>query len=724
MIRSKRFLAALALLALGMVPRVAHGDGQATFGTQWWSQSAPEAKFQEFRAVPQGAFLESFLARGGSGPWKTTFYGANALRNDQLLGLNVARGVKWQLDGTWRQIPHNISQVARIGYTQVAPGVFILPDSLQGRNQANPGGYNNTMADFLKGANPIPLGFRTDVGNARVRIRPSNGWQFELKGERRNRSGDKPYSAAFGFSNAVELVEPIDQRMWNGEASANYARGRLAMRFSGGYSAFDNRVGSLTFDNARRLTDRTTSNSLGDGTSRGRLDLYPDNRALKGTAGVMVRLPRAATFSANVGVSRLTQNDRWLPFTINSAIPDSVLNTLYTSSARSTDARAIRLNVDSRLAGRVAGTLHGALRYRQSHYDNQTPVHAFRGFVNYDQSIDPGRAVADSLVETKPYSNDQKTIGADLDYMLNDRVSLDATLEHRVRTHSLREIEQDKEEYVRLRTGIEASPDVHLEAAVFQGIRVLDQFFAADYHKGENPDSVLTELIGLQRYDVANRRQRGASAGVDVALSERLDLGLDFTHQRNRYPESVYGLRAEEVNEGLAQATYKLSRRVDVSGGYGRNHVSTDQASNETNASPPPTPDAPGDWSARIHDRNDFAFGGLAIRASDRLRVGVDYTFSRDQADYDLHNGAGTAQNLPDTFYRRHDASLNANYRLKGGTELGLRYRFEQYDVVDFASQDIPLLGIASGTATAIYLGDNSLPYHAHVVSFVAARRF
>jgi hypothetical protein len=130
------------------------------------------------------------------------------------------------------------------------------------------------------------------------------------------------------------------------------------------------------------------------------------------------------------------------------------------------------------------------------------------------------------------------------------------------------------------------------------------------------------------------------------------------------------------------------------------------------------------DWRARIHDRNDFAWANVGIRASTPLRLAFGYTFSRDQADYNLVNGAGTAQDLPDTFYRLHVGNFDATYRLKGGTELSARYRYEEYDVVDFASQGITLVGPPSGAVTALYLGDNVLPYHAHVVSIVASRRF
>jgi hypothetical protein len=102
----------------------------------------------------------------------------------------------------------------------------------------------------------------------------------------------------------------------------------------------------------------------------------------------------------------------------------------------------------------------------------------------------------------------------------------------------------------------------------------------------------------------------------------------------------------------------------------------------------------------------------------------AEYTFSRDQASYDLANGTGTAQNLPDTFYRRQRATIEADYKLPGGTKLGARYGYDKWDVNDFAAQDIPLLGVTAGAATAIYLGDNSLPYRAHQMALVVTRAF
>ena len=46
---------------------VRHAAAHSPFYRQWFDQTVPEAKFQEFREVPRGGFLESFLAREWSG---------------------------------------------------------------------------------------------------------------------------------------------------------------------------------------------------------------------------------------------------------------------------------------------------------------------------------------------------------------------------------------------------------------------------------------------------------------------------------------------------------------------------------------------------------------------------------------------------------------------------------------------------------------------------------
>src|SRR5262245_1435433 len=204
--RVTQILAAGALLSVWSAPALA--DGYVTAGTEGWYQSAPEAKYQEFRQVPRGLFLESFLYRDRFWKGNRSVWGNNLIRDDENIG-GVYRRPRWHFDLNYLETPHNISFIAQTGYAFPSQGTQRLPDSLQAQNQANPAGFTTRMSDFLKHADMIPLGIQTNVINSRVAGRTGQGFSFELKGSRRNRAGGKPYGGSFGFSNTIEVVEPI-----------------------------------------------------------------------------------------------------------------------------------------------------------------------------------------------------------------------------------------------------------------------------------------------------------------------------------------------------------------------------------------------------------------------------------------------------------------------------------------------------------------------------------
>ena len=197
--------------------------------------------------------------------------------------------------------------------------MFILPDSLQARNQLIPATYTQRMLDFLKGAPGVNLGFNTNVSNARARFRPAKGWQVEARASQRQRDGLKPYAMSFGFSTALENPEPIDQTMLDVDVIADYRRAAFTMQASGGVSSFRNDVSVLRVDNPRRIT----SIDGGDGTAQGALDLYPDNKVLRGNVAMSYELPRRSTLSATLGLASGSQDDAFLPFTTNTALPQS-----------------------------------------------------------------------------------------------------------------------------------------------------------------------------------------------------------------------------------------------------------------------------------------------------------------------------------------------------------------------------------------------------------------
>ena len=189
----------------------------------------------------------------------------------------------------------------------------------------------------------------------------------------RNRSGIKPYAMSFGFSTALENPEPIDQRMVDADFVADYRRDRVSVQASAGVSRFDNHVHELRVDNPKRITDV----SGGDGAAVGVLDLYPDNRVIRGSLALGYVLPRRTALTATLGLSEGKQNDRFLGLANNSALPQSSRDSL---PAQSLDGKTRQVNADVRLTSRPAAGLDGTVHLRYSDYDNRTPVVNFALF--------------------------------------------------------------------------------------------------------------------------------------------------------------------------------------------------------------------------------------------------------------------------------------------------------------------------------------------------------
>jgi MtrB/PioB family decaheme-associated outer membrane protein len=717
--RVRRLGAAVLLVAAvavsgSVAPARAEDEGHVRAGVGWWYQDEPEAKLREFRDLPREFFVEEFAYEKFGPLGAVSVFGEQVALQDGFYGLAARKGVRWQLEGSYRYTPHLFSQIARTGYTEITPGVLLLPDNLQEQNEATPANYNTNMTKFLANAGFTDLGIETNVLNAELRARPMTGWKFDLRGERRSRAGHKAYGGPFGRNSTMEILEPVDHSTVEGEALAHYRGGPVAVQASLGASVFENHIDRLFWDNPKRITDRIGSVSSGDGSQAGQLDLYPDNKLLRGAASLSWQLPKRTNFSATAAVARGTQDDAFLPHTVNTAILSTVPGSNPSAlPASSLDAEAIRLVLDGRLRTRMVRNVTGTLRAHLEDYDNQTDQLTFFGRAVIDQSWD-----TDTL-STHPVSHKQQTVGADIDWNPLPYLGLTATGEIRARERTYREIENDDEYIYGAKARVRPVDDLSFEAGWRHANRIPDEFITADY---QNPNGSFFEVPGLRRYDVATRRQDLGEADATWSPTSRFDLSVNYDYLRNEYPESQYGLQYEETHSVIGQAALDVVEQVSVHGGYGLARANTDQRSVQSSTIPAPVGS---DWTALVQDRNDFAFAGAEWGVvPGRLTLVGDYIYSRDQTEYVLNNQAATAQDLPDTFYRRHELQLDLRYRIGGGFEITGRYGFDQFRVDDFANENIPLAGFTGPTLAAIYLGDSIQDYNAHRIALLASRNF
>ncbi|HEX7078350.1 MAG TPA: MtrB/PioB family outer membrane beta-barrel protein [Candidatus Eisenbacteria bacterium] len=706
-----RALPAMLLLLLA-VAGPAFADGSLTLGSQWWDQTVREAKYQEFSDIPNGPYIRTLMLRDPLWGGRYSVVANHALRNDQATAITY-RKPRWTTWLNYSRIPHNFSYYARTPYVQVNPGVYTLPDSLQKLNQTNSGAYTSTMGDALKNADPIPLAFRTDVSKARVKGRLAHGVEIDIRGTRRQRNGDKAYAETFGFSNAVEITEPIHQVMNIGEAHVSYAHKRLSLEGIGGIETFHNKVDALRVDNPKIFTDTATG-----GSSTGQLDLYPDNKTVRGTLMAGLQLPRTTTANLTVGLSETTQNDRWLPYTVNTAIlqPDTV-----GLPGTNTQGKVRAWTQDYRVTTHPSNYWNGTLRFQRYEFLNKTVQHTFPGSVAYDQTWSYGDE------ESEAFGNATTTFGADVDVIPDPRMTVCGTYEHVRLDRTHREVAKNTEDVVRGKVVARPVAGLNLEASYRHGDRKLDSFDLDAYDNAEQPT--------LRRYDVAPRQQNQVKAGVGWVPNDRADISVSVEYLRNEYKDgsiqdsvgfaqNQLGLLDDQRRSASAEGTFQLTNRLDFSASYGIGQIYTNQRSRQSGSSALAPPDST--WQARLKDWFYYSSTTLEYRPKgDRVTLTAHYEFDRAPGTFRLTKYAGTKGiDLPSTVYRREGVGVDGWYKVDDKMRIGARWAWEQFKVHDFSTTDVPLLFPTTGTANTILLGDSMQDYKAHQLALFVERSF
>ncbi len=703
-------------------------EGSFTVGSQWWDLSQPEAKYEEYREVPQGTFLRDFSFRQGEKRHLLRLSGANVFKNDQSVAMAYWNGGKVRIDLDYNQIPHNISSITRTPYAEVSPGVLTLPDTLQATNQSNrsfgttaqkDARYVAAMRDALLNARRIGMGFRTDIARARLRVRPAAGWQYEMKGSRRNRSGTKPYGAPFGFSSAIEIWEPISQSMLDATARLSYQRVKknngMSLQFTGGVSAFDNKIDKLVWDNPKRISDSTYASaySPGDGSVRGQMDLYPDNRSVFGNVALGLTFGTKVALNATGGIAQNTQDDPWLPYTVNTAIAQ--VDT-FPLPGTNTDAKVTITNANLNMAWRVMpdATLNG--RYRLYDYKNKTEEHIFDGYVRMDQVWEPFQEISEG-VEYK-----DQTAGVDADWSPNRKISVAGTVEQVMLDRPDREYKKTKEMVLQGTVHLRPATGWHMKGRVRHGNREErsgGEFDSTGYLDG----STLIEQPGMKKYDLAPRVRDRYEASIAYSPSEKWSLSVGGTSLRDDYEGSELGLLKEKERTGTVGVEFQPTDRLQLMGSVGWVKNETSQASRESGATVVLSDTTR--WTAELTDETIYWSAGFAWSAP-RGKWGLSGIFdiNRAPSTYDLANFKKTAVSLPSTEYRRQTATVELRYQLLSSTSLLGEWAWEEYDVKDLSTENVPLIFPLTGSSNAIFLGDSVLDYRAQRVAVLLRRTF
>jgi MtrB/PioB family decaheme-associated outer membrane protein len=503
------------------------------------------------------------------------------------------------------------------------------------------------------------------------------------------------------------------------ETNVEYTKKWGSVRAGVTGSVFDNEVQTLLWDNPYRITDQTYhlpagAYSNGNGSVRGRLALPPSNSAYSFHLNGFVRVLPSTRVSGSVSVGSFSQDERLLPFTINSALTPEYAGAL-SSPAATANAKANIGSVNFSLSSRIIKNIQLTAGYRYYDFANKTRELVLEeGYARLDQVWE------DVPLRVEPFSFNQSRLFAKVTFNLlkNASFNLGYSFSGIDRSEPVREAggEQGEEERDKTTEGtFKASVDTHL--ADWLLIRASYLNAKRDWSL-EGKKDIYVPGFRFKRYFQADRDRDAVNLLFDFSPVEDLGLTLSYLLGKDKYPNSDYGLRNSDFSSYAVDLSYGLGGGVAVYGFYGRENYESVQSSRRSGAVF--SADPADDWTAELKDKVDTYGGGFVTPLlKGKWDLDVSYTFSRTKGTSALSSPPGGLPDLAQNFDKDLDTTtlriLKAKllWKLRRGFAVSLGYWYEQYELEDITRNDWTADFLVQGQG--MYLGALEPRYRYHV---------
>ncbi len=665
--RINRFIAVVPAVALALAATPARAQDSADapttnrvdIGGRVSNIDGDEARYQHFRDLRDGGTLDRLRFSKRTDTWQADIKADHVGYRDQRYegSLNAYGKVKVKFE--WDQIPLFFSTDTATPYTQASPGVLQISDAVQG----------GTLATVVGVATPFDLQLRRDIANFALTYEATKSLDLNVTFKNTNKSGQQPWGATFGFSNAVEVPLPIDHRTTDVGSSVEWHHGSGLVQAGYDGSFFRNRISTLTWDNPRVAVDSTS------GAAAGRMAVWPnsDMNAVHVTGSI--GLPMRSRATAFVSVANWSQNDPLIPFSNNSALPVIPLD------RPTAEVKAIVTTMNYDFTTRPTSALWVNARFRRYDFNNQTPEFLVAQTVTYDQSVStlpvPG---------TEPFGSVRNTFDAD------------ASFTPAAVPHAAFRVGYTGESVDRAFRTFETTRENTIRASIdstgWQWVTVRGVYEHAK-RTGSGLDQEALDTIGeqvsLRQFDISDRDSDRVSAIVQVMPTGNLSFSGTASLGREHRPDAEFGLQSNDNHTVAFGVDFVPSDAVSLGAEYSYEHYATLQRSRQAN--PPPSPqfeDPTRDWTTDAADvAHTFTASADLLKLAPKtdIRFAYDYSHASSTYVYGLtpDTTLGPITQLPPVVNGLMRATTEVEYRLSRHVAIGVAHWFDRYTVEDFA---------------------------------------
>ena len=660
------------------VPSATPWTGILDFGARGTSTDGDAARYERYRDLGDGFFLEDFRVSRAHSGWLLDFTGEHAGRRDQRYIGTVDRPGRFRGQFRWDQIPMLLSGSTRTLYTGIGTGELRIDDALQAQVQASP--VANLPPVFDQFSRGFDTRTRRHIAEGIAEYFATPELTFSANVRRTDREGTIPFGGSFGHSSLVEFPAPTDHNLSEVEAGAEWVRDPYLLRAGYSGSWFHNDVTSVIFDNPFRAT------SIAGASSVGRLTLAPSSSFIGVNGLASMKLPYRSRATAYLSVGSLKDaGDPLVPLTINSALSAAPLERATVQG----EARTTAVNLT--FVSRPRRDIDVDVRYRAYDYDNQTPEFALSQRVSYDNTI----SNLAEPVHTEPFGLLRHTVDADVRFTPLRRTTAGVGYTRVVedRTHRIFESTADNvfrvvfdtlgREWFSLRTKYEHGR--RRGEGIEQGIQMLIAI-------GEQP--------GMRHFDIASRNRNRVTALASFTPLGNLAGSFSFAAGKDDFIDSEFGLRDNTHTVYGTSVDYLPTDRLTLAAAYSYERYDALNRSRQANPGDQFTNPAR-NWAADQADRSHTVTLSAAVaRIAERADLRLAYNVSRARARYEYITGPvadrtlpeevvvptelPTPTELPPTLSELQGGTADFVYTLTSRLSLGVSYWYERYRVRDF----------------------------------------
>ena len=700
--------------------------------------------FQQYTDIPRGADLRSadiLLQREGS-PILFRLHALDLVQRDMLIRARFEKIGRLALKFDWDGFSRFWGGQGRSIMTQQSTGFWVVADPIRSALEA---------ATAAGPATLIPLASTTIANAPQIQVRSirerasftqsynlGQSWNINLNVLRERRGGDKLSGYGTFIRHGTtpgdvfevpgqELIEPTRYATTEFGAAVTFTRSRVVASVEYRGSFFDDRFNSLIYENPFRITPGqatppptipTPNNGgiSGGGANRGnftlnQLALPPDSQAHTVSGMIMFLLPRATKLSALVSWERFTQNQPFLPYTLNPAItvntpapaippvppqPTAPITTVAALPKPSLQGVIDTVTQDYVFTTRPVRALQLTARYNDYDLDNQTPPIVFPGYASVGNSFwsyyrtgTPGRP--NVLIATHNINSNRQKAKFEAAIKPVDAWTVKAAYQWQHWNRFNRETNDETEHGFLSSVSYAPKSPLYVEVGFNYYDRTPNPYF--DPFGLEHPD--------LRMYDEAKRIRKEGNAVLSYSVTPKVVLSGSYFYTGDAYDKTLLGLHQWVTSDISFDASFNIAQNFGFFAGYGFQRDGYSYQGLTGPALPPPDPyfrDTRDHFhSARVGFTGSFMNGKGDVEATYEL----GYANTRIQttnltAVLASHQTNSLAFVFPDVSNEFNSFRLNTSYQVGQHVRLGLYYMLEPYRLNDFSYNTMAPYGVVN----------------------------